>query len=167
MNLDHLHFFLTLSSNEWTWKPLENFLRDRNKDLPSSYSFNQLIMRDPVSVSIFFEKKYRTFMNHVLLNKFMPPLGIINNYFVRREYQQRGAPHMHMKLWAATAPKIGIDNDEVIISYIDKYITCRIPDPEREPRLHELVTRFQIHTCTSSCQKTISRKNSKYNYNCI
>ena len=36
----------------------------------------------------------------------------------------RGSPHEHMFLWLENAPIYDQNNDEYVISFIDKYITC-------------------------------------------
>ncbi len=157
-------FFLTLSSNEYTWNRLGQFIKDRNSDIEeiNKYSINELIGLDPLSVSFFWEKKFRIFFKNVISNSDnFSPLGNISDYFWRREYQARGAPHIHSKLWVKNAPKIGIDDEDTILAFIDKHITCRIPNEKKEPKLFELVTRFQIHRCTDSCKRTQRKKNGK------
>lgn len=155
-------FFLTLASAEYNWLNLHQFLINQNNDLDNidSTSLNQLISIDPVSTSIFFEKKFRSFLNNVLLAK-NSPLGEIEHYFWRREYQARGAPHIHSKFWVKNAPIYGVDSDEVVMDYIEKHITCRIPDPIKEPILYDKVMKYQVHRCTSSCQRLVFNKGKK------
>ena len=64
----------------------------------------------PVTVSFYFEKKIRAFFTKVFLDK-NGPLGEIDHYFRRIEYQARGAPHVHGKLWNKNAPIYGKDPD--------------------------------------------------------
>lgn len=56
----------------------------------------------------------------------------------------RGTQHIHMVLWAANAPKPNAPEEEVT-SYIDKYVTARMPDQASEPLLYHLVNRHQLH----------------------
>jgi hypothetical protein len=160
--LGSAHFFLTLSSNEWTWRRLKVFLRECNKDIYDidNYTINELFALDPVSVSIFWEKKFRAFFNKVILEN-NSVLGRILHYFWRREYQMRGTQHIHSKLWAENAPIFGKDSDELVIQYIDKHITCRLPDPVLEPLLYKLVIEFQMHKCSQSCLRVEKRSYSK------
>ena len=60
---------------------------------------------------------------------------------------------MHIKLWVDDAPVIRIDPDERVIKFIDKFITSRLPDPDKEPVLYDLVMKYQIHKCGPSCQR--------------
>jgi hypothetical protein len=149
---DCASLYLTLSCNEYDWEDLFIFLKQRNADLEhlEQLSLNDLIKIDPVSLSIFFEKKLRSFMSEVVLSQ-NGPFGQVEHYFYRREYQTRGAPHIHGKLWIKGTPKYGKDSDLEVINWIDKHITCRIPDPVTEPRLYGLVMKYQQHICTPSC----------------
>ena len=37
------------------------------------------------------------------------------------------------------APMLDKDSDNDVVSFIDKNITCALPDPETRPELHKLV----------------------------
>ena len=151
-------WFLTLSTNEWSWDDLKKYLVLRNNDIYAikSMEINELISFDPLSFSLFWEKRFRAFFTKVLLNE-NGPLKKIHHYFWRREYQLRGIPHAHIKLWDNDSPRPGKDSDENVIKFINDHISCSIPDPELDPNLHNLVIQFQIHRCTNSCQRV--RKN--------
>ena len=81
-------------------------------------------------------------------------LGTVSHYFVKKEYQARGAPHYHMVLWIEGAPTIGKDAPAVVLKWIQERISCRIPDEATNPELHRLVTRYQMHKCSSYCKCT-------------
>ena len=70
------------------------------------------------------------------------PLGEIEDWFYRVEYQQRGSPHVHMLIWLKGAPVYRCDDDNDITSFIDKIITCVKPNNGSE--LEILINR-QIH----------------------
>ena len=57
----------------------------------------------------------------------------MSNYYFKKEYQARGAPHFHVLLWIEGAPVIGIDPPEDVLSFIQNIITCNIPDKETDP----------------------------------
>ena len=42
---------------------------------------------------------------------------------------------------------------EEVRSYIDKNITCSIPNAEQSPTLNQLVLKFQSHKCNRYCRK--------------
>ena len=50
------------------------------------------------------------------------PLGIIEGWFYRVEFQQRGLPHIHMLLWVDGAPKFGVDSDEKLLSLLRRLL---------------------------------------------
>lgn len=155
-------FFFTLSCNEYHWTDLHDFLIERNIDLDNvnKLNINELCSIDPVSVSFYFEKRIRTVFNKVILDK-NGPLGPITHYFRRIEYQARGAPHNHGKLWSDKAPVYGKDSDADVVEYIDKYITCALPNPETEPDLYDLVMKYQVHKCGPSCKRLVTSSNKK------
>ena len=69
-------------------------------------------------------------------------VGEVEHYFWRYEYQDRGAPHIHMKLWIKHAPILGETSDEEILNYINKYISCSLKTGNLE--LDDLVQRFEF-----------------------
>jgi ATP-dependent DNA helicase PIF1 len=145
-------FFGTISPAEYHWTELHEFLKKRCSDLPNvnQLSLNELIEMEPLMVSYFFEQKMSTFFSKIILNN-GGPLGKVIAHFWRREYQARGAPHVHYKIKIEGAPVYGVDSDEDVIKFIDKHITCRLPDKKTEPLLYDLVTKYQLHRCTDSC----------------
>ena len=83
----------------------------------------------------------------------MHPVGQVIDHNERREFQSRGAQHPHGILHVQGAPVFDEDRDEAVIRFIDKYITCAIPDKEQYPKLHKLVTTVQIHGHSQTCEK--------------
>jgi hypothetical protein len=154
-------WFVTLSCAELHWVPLEEHLRVRNRDLEGieKMSTADLCQKDPTGVSEFFHRKFEAFMSEVLL-KPDGPLGEVEHYFWRLEYQARGAPHIHMKLWVKDAPILGEDGvtEAMVLEFIEKHVTCAMPRPEVNKALYEAVKKFQVHKCTKSC---LRRKKAK------
>ena len=87
----------------------------------------------------------------------MHPIGHILNYDNRREFQQRtGLEHAHVQVHIKDAPKIdenNSDHDNEVIDFIDKYITCSLPDKAQYPELFDLVNTVQRHHHTTTCRK--------------
>ena len=70
------------------------------------------------------------------------PIGHILDFFYRVEFQQRGSPHIHALFWIKDAPQYGIDDDDKIVNFVDKYVTCsNIP----ENNLDEELINLQMH----------------------
>ena len=160
-NLGPATFFVTLSCAEYQWVECEKYLREVNADLEGveKMSRQQLIVKDPVSVSEFFERRFMGMLNEVIAPKgkggepLEGPLGIVEHYFWRLEYQARGAPHIHMKVWVRDAPVLGVNRKEEVLAFIAKYIRADFPNEQENSELYELVKRCQVHRCTKSCQE--------------
>ena len=80
-------------------------------------------------------------------------LGKVAQFYWKKEYQARGAPHYHVLLWIEGAPTIGHDSPEEVLAWIEDRITCHVPDQESNPELHRLVTRYQMHKCSNYCKR--------------
>ena len=122
--------FLTLSCAEYDSADIAQYLRKVN-NAPQSYSIARLCTEDPVSVSRQFSYKFKDFFNIVILQRGV--LGKVEQYYVKKEYQMRGAPHYHILLWIENAPVVGIDRPEEVCSFIQDRITCHIPDSNTSP----------------------------------
>lgn len=56
-------------------------------------------------------------------------IGEVIHYFWRHEYQGRRMQHFHLLIWIKDAPIIGTSSNEDIASFILKYATCRMLEP--------------------------------------
>ena len=133
-------FFITLSCAEYHWSDVDEVLRKTNADLENveKARIGSLCAIDPVTVTSQFEQRYRAFLNNIILDK-NGPLGEVEHYYCRLEWQARGAPHIHAKLWCKNAKVLGKDPDEEVLAFIQKYITCELPDEKINPELYKLV----------------------------
>ena len=91
-------------------------------------------------------------MGKVILSG-MHPIGQILNFDDRREFQNRGTEHMQAPIHVVDAPKIDKNNDSEVIEFIDKYITCALPDEEKYPEMNKLIRKVQTHHHTTTCRK--------------
>ena len=82
----------------------------------------RLIQSDPVTCARHFDFQFNTFLKQFLMSNYAP-LGKIQDWFYRVEYQQRGSPHIHMLIWLEGAPVFGVDKNEDMTSFIDQIIT--------------------------------------------
>ena len=142
--------FLTLSCAEYESPDIIAYLRSVN-NVSTSYNAGKLCVEDPVSVSRQFTYKFKAFFNSFIKSGVV--LGPLDHYYWKKEYQARGAPHYHILLWINQAPVIGVDPPEKIVDFIDKRITCYVPDSKKSPELYRLVTRYQIHRCNAYCKR--------------
>ena len=77
---------------------------------------------------------------------------LVDHFYWKKEYQNRGAPHHHVLIWIRDAV-IDRDEPEKILEWIQERITCHIPDKDGSPELHRLVTRYQLHKCSKYCKR--------------
>ena len=94
------------------------------------------------------------------------PLGKVEEYFYRVEFQKRGSPHLHCLIWIKDAPifdKAKQNHDEVT-AFVDKYMTCSKLLPiqgMKESDRDELIKR-QCHRHSRTCPK--KDKVCRFNY---
>lgn len=150
--------FCSFSTAETKWQHLLRILgklidkRNYSDDELDNLSWEEkerLIQSDPVTCARHFDYQVQQLIGKVLLSK-VSPLGKIEDWFYRVEFQQRGSPHIHMLLWVDGAPKFGVDSDEKVIEFIEEIITCS--RGEKDESLYELVGR-QLHSHSRTCKK--------------
>ncbi|MEW8561119.1 MAG: DUF6570 domain-containing protein [Candidatus Thiodiazotropha sp.] len=153
-NLGCPTFFLTLSANDYHWPELANILKVSLRDLPDA------VQKNPLVTALYFERRWRALLKHVLKGK-DAPLGDIENYFGRVEFQQRGSPHIHFFVWVKNAPSLYTSNASTLVSFINSTISTTIPDKDHYPSLHKLVKQLQIHSHRPSCRR---RNKCRFNF---
>ncbi|XP_077367827.1 uncharacterized protein LOC144011878 [Festucalex cinctus] len=154
-------FFLTFSAAEMRWPEVIDVVKAQQGEQGdfSDLDWNakcDVLRSNPVTVMRLFEKRMDALMAFILSPA--QPVGPVEDYFYRVEFQARGSPHAHMVLWIKGAPVIEEADPRCCqdaIAFIDKYITCKIPDPIEDPELHDIVTSVQAHSKnhTKSCRK--------------
>jgi len=145
--------FLTLSADDCNWPELKMLLTNISyEEAFKTSSTGEDMRRDPLFSSLHFERRWKAFLKYVLMGK-EKPLGNIEDYFARIEYQNRGSPHLHIFLWVTNAPTLISSTSAEITRYIDKVICTTLPSEENEPDLYTLVQRLQIHHHTNSCKR--------------
>ena len=156
-------FFVTFSAADRRWIEIDNAILIQQGKPPMTTEEHknmtweqhcEHIMSNPVTAARMFEYRVQTFIKDVIMSK-AKPIGEVEDYYYRTEFQQRGWPHIHMVVWVKDAPKLDEDNDDDVTEFVDNYITCEMPS-EDDTELHEIVTHVQMHTKnhTKSCRKT-------------
>ena len=107
------------------------------------------LRQNPVTAARHFQYRLDLFFNRFLKSK-AHPLGELADHAIRIEFQARGSSHAHSILWMKGAPKLGVDSDQDIIDFIEKYIHCDIPDDED---LADLICRVQKHRQSVACRR--------------
>lgn len=148
-------WFCSFSAAETKWKPLLRVLAKliNNTNCTDSdisemtwFEKNELIKADPVTCARYFDYRFQMFLSNVLKHE-TSPIGKIKDFFIRVEFQQRGSPHVHILFWINDAPSLATSNEPDVVSFIDKYITCR-----KNPQLSGLVN-YQTHRHARTCRK--------------
>uniref|UniRef100_A0A8C4HPS9 ATP-dependent DNA helicase n=1 Tax=Dicentrarchus labrax TaxID=13489 RepID=A0A8C4HPS9_DICLA len=152
-------FFLTFSAAEMRWPEVIEAVKAQQGE---QVDFSQLdwnakcdILRsNPVTVMRLFEKRVDALMTDLIRSP-AQPIGEVEDYFYRVEFQARGSPHIHLLVWIKDAPEFGDQDDAEVINFIDQYITCQMPDPKADPELHKIVSEVQVHSRnhSKSCKK--------------
>ncbi len=152
-------FFCTFSAAEMRWPEVITAIKAQQGE---HVDFSQLdwttkceILRsNPVTVMRMFEKRVDALMTHLLLSP-AQPIGEVQDYFYRVEFQARGSPHIHLLVWIKDAPEFERESDGDVCDFIDRNITCQLPDSSADPELHRIVTEVQLHSRnhSKSCKK--------------
>ncbi len=110
----------------------------------------EILQSNPVTVMRMFEKRVDALMTHLLLSP-AQPIGKVEDYFYRVEFLSRGS----LLVWVKDAPEFENYSDKVLCDFIDRNITCQLPDPTADPELHQIVTEVQLHSRnhSKSCKK--------------
>ncbi len=158
-------WFLTLSAADMKWPDIIQSIAAQygtiyTDDQVKALSWEQRSMwirTNPVTAARQFQFRLETFFTDFLKSKACP-IGLVTDFLLRIEFQTRGSPHCHSLIWIQDAPKLNHSKDEDVIAFIDKYVSCEIPEDDEE--LKELVTSLQTHSHSSYC-----RRNGKCRFN--
>jgi hypothetical protein len=126
--------FVTLTFNE-SWLEFQDILNGR---IPSNHPWE--------GVQYYYER-----IQNLKAKFWKTPAskqGKLRELIERYEFQLRGAIHSHCLLW------VGMTISELLAQ---GFIRADIPDPVREPRLYELVMKYQIHKCKAKICGGIGR----------
>ena len=112
---------------------------------------SRYLCQNPITGVQMFQHRVEAFFSEYPLSD-IHPLGHITDYVIKIEFQMRGSPHAHCLLCVENAPKIDKDPDDVVCTFIDKYITAKIPPvaPENEHQIN-LMVNLQKHTHSDYC----------------
>ena len=104
----------------------------------------EILRSNPVTAVRMFDQRVKEFLTTVIKSP-ANPIGKVVDHFIRLEFQQRGAPHIHCLFWVENAPIFGETDDASVLEFIDRYISCKLPDENEDPELYEIVKAVQTH----------------------
>ena len=151
-------WFLTLSAADLKWpEVIQSIARQYGTHLSDedvkSLSWEdkcKWIRTNPVTAARMFQFRLETFFKDVLLSD-ARPLGDLQDYMIRIEFQNRGSPHAHCLLFIKDSKQLDVDSDNEVAEFISRYQTCEIP--RGDPELKELVTTLQRHIHSVTCRR--------------
>ena len=151
-------WFFTVSAADMQWPDLLQTIARQYGTILSDDDVKNLsyeercrwLRSNPVTAARHFQYRLELLFRDVLKSNACP-LGEIVDYVIRIEFQARGSPHAHTVLWVKNAPKIDVQTDEEVCNFIDKHMSCALP--EDDARLCELVKSVQKHTHSAYCRK--------------
>ena len=152
-------FFLTCSAAEYHWTELIQITACQYRETLTDEEVNSVdlgtkmnyLKRNLVIVARKIDYLFQQLWGKVILSG-MHPIGQILNFDDTRDFQNRGTEHMHVPIHIVDAPKIDENNDSKVIEFIDKYITCVLPDEEKYSEMNKLVRKVQTHHHTINCR---------------
>ena len=109
----------------------------------------RLVQKDPVICSRYFDNRVQQFIKIVLKSNHHP-IGKITDYFYSVEFQHRGPP-LSSLIWVEKAPKYKFDSDEILVDFINKYVSFK-----RIKEFRDLVT-LQTHKHSKIMQKKVNQ----------
>jgi len=112
----------------------------------------EILNTNPVLTARHFQFRVKTFFKEIIVNK-NSPLGAVVNYVIKVEFQFRGSPHIHSFIWIKDPPELTKETKEEYIKFIDSVVRADLPHECDEPKLYELVNKYQIHCHSRSCRK--------------
>ena len=149
------NWFVTLSAAEMRWPEFIKVIKAQQGEQGDYSQLDwvakcEIVRSNPVTLMRMFLKRFEraiAFMESAAM-----PIGEVTDYFYRIEFQARGSPHVHMMVWVKDAPAL---EDPRVIRFINKYVTCKMPDQYADPELHKIVSEVQVHSRSHSrsCKK--------------
>lgn len=108
----------------------------------------ELIQKDPTTCARHFHYRTQLFLNNILKSENCP-IGKVQDYYIRVEFQQRGSPHLHCLFWMKDSLTYGSSQIDDILQFIDSHISCSSDVSEEDKKFVKL----QKHRHSKSCKK--------------
>lgn len=88
----------------------------------------------------------------MILKSAASPVGEVNEFFYKVEFQLRGSPHIHMLAWVKNAPQLdgSQKGEKFVLQFVEAHSTCT-----RDTSLGDLVS-LQEHN-----QQNMQKKDQK------
>ncbi|KAL1277145.1 hypothetical protein QQF64_023818 [Cirrhinus molitorella] len=161
-------FFCMFSAAEMRWPEVITTIKAQQGETVNFSELDwsekcEILRSNPVTAMRMFEKRVEALMRDLIMSP-AQPIGEVIDFYYRVEFQLRGSPHIHCLFWVKDAPEFENDQDQDVCDFIDKYISCKLPDPNQDPKLHRIVSEVQMHSRnhSKSCRK--NRKHCRFGF---
>ena len=133
-------FFLSCSAAEFHWIEIIQVVACQYGEILTDEQINAMdwstkvnyLKRNPVTVAMQIDYVFKQLWGKVILSE-MHPIGPVFNFDDRMEFQNRGTEHMHTPIYIVDASKMDENKYSEVVEFIDKYITCVLPDATKYP----------------------------------
>lgn len=120
-------WFLTLSAADMHWpEVIQSIMHQYGKHLTADDVMNMhweekcnWLHTNPVTAARHFKHCLDLFFMEFIGVR-ANPSGQLQDYMIRTEFQVRGSPLAHTILWLKDAPKLVVNRDEEVVSFINK-----------------------------------------------
>ena len=99
---------------------------------------------------------------NVILNKMHIFVQTLN-FEDQREFGNRETEHMNTPIYIVDAQKVDENQNIDVVEFIDKYITCALPDNTEYPEMRNLVKKVKTHVI----QALVERKRLQKKMQCV
>ncbi len=110
-----------------------------------SKHFTNLVKFDLVTCAHYYDHQMDAFCN--LLKKDSSIFGKVNDFYFIIDVQNKGSEHDHGLLWMKNGPTYGVNNNETIKQFVDKYVTFN------NSLLLSHLKDLQMHKHRQTCRK--------------
>ncbi|CAG2195295.1 unnamed protein product [Mytilus edulis] len=159
-------WFATFSAADMRWTEVLQLLVEQQKCAQSLEDLDwtgksEVLRNNPVMNAVMFDHRFHTFLKEIIIKRKI--IGNVKDHFHRIEFQQRGSPHAHCLFWIEDAPVVDQDDDQTVCDFVDKYVSCQLPDKTVDPELHSIVSSVQQHSKNHS--KFLPQKGTTCRFN--
>ncbi|CAK1580723.1 unnamed protein product [Parnassius mnemosyne] len=157
-------WFLTFSCNDLNWPDMIKALLiadGRDIDDVDRLSFPErlnLVQKHPVVLARQFTVRVNALMRFLKRNKDCLG-GLIEDFWYRVEFQNRGSPHLHMLVWCSNVPNFTTPEG---VAVIERVVSCSLTPNDLV--LRKLVEDLQIHKHTATCKKNRQADGCRFDF---
>ena len=146
-------WWMTLSCADLRWNEIYKILsklkgREMTDDVIAAMSYDEkckVLNSNPVVVAKHFQFHLEILLKDLILST-SNPIGKVQYYAIRIEFQFRGSPHAHCFIWVKNFPLLTDETTDSFVEFIDQHVQAYLPDPISEPELHQLKCTKLMHT---------------------